>query len=67
MENCKTESRLIRLVTEQGHCHDLDMIAIRELQKAKTGDVAEDIFNRFAPHVPRCDRGGIWFAVDSVK
>lgn len=55
------------IATEVGHAYELDMIAIRELQKAKNAADAEAIFNRFAPHVERRDRCGIWFAVDGVK
>ena len=57
----------MKLTTENGHTYELDMLAIRELQAAKTANVAEAIFERFAPYVPRCDRCGVWFAVDDVK
>ena len=54
------------LSTPAGHDYTLDRLAVSELQKAENGRDAEAVFNRFAPHVPRCDRGDIWFAVDDV-
>ena len=56
-----------RIKLDNGHEYELEMIAVRELQKADNGRIAEDIFNRFAPHVPRCHRGVVWFAVDDIR
>ena len=56
----------MKVTTENGHTHDLSRLAIQELQQAKTANVADAIFDRFADLVPPCDRCGVWLAIDSV-
>lgn len=58
---------MVRIKLENGHEYELEMIAVRELQKANNGKDAESTFNRFACHVPKCHRGMVWFAVDDIR
>jgi hypothetical protein len=60
------EGETMMLTTENGHTYDLDAPAIRGLQCARNASEAEDVFNKWAPHVAANDRCGIWFAVDDV-
>lgn len=51
---------------ENGHSYELTETAILMLIDAENGRKADDIFEGFASHVPKCDRGEIWFAVDDI-
>ena len=45
--------------------YDMDLIAIRELQRTNHAGDAECIFERFAPHVLRRHRCDVWLDVCS--
>ena len=53
-------------ITTRNGTYTLDLIAVRELQKAKHAADAESIFNRFASNVPRADRQEVWNKCDEV-
>ena len=52
------------VTTENCGTYVLDLIAVRELAKAKNARDAESIFERFAPDVPRAHRCDVWLACE---
>jgi hypothetical protein len=51
------------IACDNGHEYRLTQTAIERLRVADNGRTAEDVFDGFAAHVPRADRGRVWKAV----
>jgi hypothetical protein len=56
----------VELVVIGRNTYHLERLAVSELQQVKRADVADAIFNRFAPIVPAKHRLAVWRAVDTI-
>jgi len=48
---------------DNGHCYELSASAVKRLRAARNGRDAELVFEGFANHVDRADRGRVWLAL----
>jgi hypothetical protein len=53
----------VRIETENGHTYELSDSAYQGLKESKTPREANNVFEQFAPHVPREDRWQVRYSI----